>query len=71
MTRHPRDLTFRKNDLVRAWKGALTAGIPDPVIKIDKHGTITIIPGGSPKDNGAGNPLDQWIANHADQTEGH
>jgi hypothetical protein len=66
MTRHPRDLTFRKNDLVRAWKGALTAGIPDPVIKIDKQGTITIIPGGSPKDNGADNPLDQWIANHAD-----
>jgi hypothetical protein len=45
MPRHPRDLTFRKNDLVRAWKGALTAGIPDPVIKIDKHGTISIIPG--------------------------
>jgi hypothetical protein len=52
MTRHPRDLTFRKNDLIRAWKGALAAGIPDPVIKIDRHGTISILVG-EPAKNGA------------------
>jgi hypothetical protein len=45
MTRHPRDLTFRKNDAVRAIRAAQAAGIPNPCIRIDRHGTITILSG--------------------------
>jgi hypothetical protein len=72
MTRRPRDLTFRKNDAIRAIKAAQTAGIPNPRIEIDRHGTISIIAGEPPKNIGAdANPLDQWMAKHADQTEGH
>jgi hypothetical protein len=53
MTRHPRDLTFRKNDAVRAIRAAQTAGIPNPRIEIDRHGTISIIAGEPPPKDGA------------------
>jgi hypothetical protein len=45
MTRRARDLTFRKNDAVRAIRAAITAGVPNPRIEIDRHGTISIISG--------------------------
>jgi hypothetical protein len=38
MTRRARDLTFRKNDAVRAMRAAITAGVPNPRIEIDRHG---------------------------------
>jgi hypothetical protein len=50
MPRHPRDLTFRKNDAVRAMKAAQAAGILNPRIAIDRHGTITITSGDPPKE---------------------
>ena len=49
MTRRARDLTFRKNDAVRAIRAAQTAGIPNPRIEIDRHGTISILAGEPPK----------------------
>jgi hypothetical protein len=69
--RRPRDQTFRKTDLVRALRAAQTAGVPNPRVEIDRHGTISIIPGEAPRDNCAANPLDQWMSSRADQTEGH
>jgi hypothetical protein len=57
MTRHPRDLTFRKNDAIRAIKAAQAAGVPNPRIEIDRHGTISIIVG-EPVKNGSAAPTD-------------
>jgi hypothetical protein len=71
MSRSRRDTTFRKADVMRAIRAAQAVGISNPRIEIDRHGTITIIPGEAPKDNGAANPLDEWMSSRADQTEGH
>jgi len=49
MTRKPRDLTFRKNDVARAIRAAQAAGVPNPRIEIDRHGTISIVAGEPPK----------------------
>jgi hypothetical protein len=43
MPRRSRDQTFRKTDVVRALKAAQSAGIPNPRIEIDRHGTIAIV----------------------------
>jgi hypothetical protein len=51
MSRSKRDQTFRKLDVVRAWNAAEMAGVPNPRITIDRHGTITIIPGGDAPGN--------------------
>jgi hypothetical protein len=51
--RSPRDLTFRKNDVVRAIKAAEAAGVPNPRIEIDREGTICIV-AGEPAKNGVG-----------------
>jgi hypothetical protein len=53
MTRRPRDLTFRKNDAIRAIKAAQAAGVPNPRIEIDREGTISIIAGDPPKKDAA------------------
>jgi hypothetical protein len=70
MPRHPRDLTFRKNDAVRAIRAARAAGIPNPCIKIDRHGTITILsgepPNGSP--DADANPWDE-VSTHVKDTQ--
>ena len=70
MTRRHRDQTFRKLDLVRAYRAAQSAGIPNPRIEIDRHGTISIVPGEARAEQPAeGNELDNWMAKHnADQT---
>jgi len=60
MTRHPRDLTFRKNDAVRAIRAAITAGVPNPRIEIDRHGTISIISGMPVKNVGKPDALNEW-----------
>ena len=58
--RRYRDQTFRKTDIVRAYKAALAAGVPNPRIEIDREGTIKIVPSGLPKDNDSGaSPWDQ------------
>jgi hypothetical protein len=70
MTRKPRDLTFRKNDAARAYRAAISAGVPNPRIEIDRHGTISIIAGDPPKNGSAeGNELDKWMSDHARKTE--
>jgi hypothetical protein len=56
MTRKPRDLTFRKADVMRAYKAAVGAGIPNPRIEVDREGTISII--AQPSENGASDALD-------------
>ena len=61
MPRRYRDQTFRKTDLVRALKAALTAGVPDPRVEIDRDGTIMIIPGDTPNDSAAENPWDEVL----------
>jgi hypothetical protein len=42
--RKHRDQTYRKSDLVRAFRAAEAAGIKSPRIEVDRHGTIAIIP---------------------------
>jgi hypothetical protein len=54
--RSRRDTTFRKADVMRAIRAAQAVGISKPRIEIDRHGTIMIIPGEPPKDNGAAAP---------------
>jgi hypothetical protein len=69
MTRKPRDLTFRKNDAIRAIRAAQAAGVPNPRIEIDRHGTISIIAGDPLAKNGTSttNPWDKVLINAADQ----
>lgn len=43
MTRRP--CTFRQNDLTRALKGALAAGIEISRFEIEKDGKIVVVPG--------------------------
>jgi hypothetical protein len=58
MSRSPRDLLFKHTDIVRAYKAAKAAGVPHPRIEINKHGTISIVAGDPPKDNGTAPPND-------------
>jgi hypothetical protein len=59
---------FKHRDVVRAVKAARAAGIAADQVRIDPNtGAITVGPARSPE----GNPLDQWMASRADQTEGH
>jgi adenosylcobinamide amidohydrolase len=67
MTRRPRDLTFRKTDCVRAYRAAITAGIPNPRIEISRHGTISIIAGESKSDTATDNPWDKVLTNAANE----
>jgi hypothetical protein len=43
--RAPRDQTFRKTDITRAYRAAMDVGIVNPRIEIDRHGTISIVAG--------------------------
>jgi len=65
MPRRYRDQTFRKTDVVRAWKAARTAGIPNPRIEIDRHGVISILPGAPSDASTAANPWDEVLTNAA------
>jgi hypothetical protein len=67
--RKPRDLTFRKNDVVRAFKAAWDAGIPNPRIEVDRDGTISITAGepAAKNDTANSNPWDKVLTNAADQ----
>jgi len=72
MPRRYRDQTFRKADVMRAWRAAQAAGIPNPRIEIDRHGTIAIIPGDPSRNNSTASEseptlLDQWRAKRSGQ----
>jgi hypothetical protein len=68
MSRGP--CTFRHRDVLRAIKATTAAGLHVLAVKIDPQtGTIEIVTGDSLEQNSA--PLDQWMAKHARQAEGH
>jgi len=69
MARSPRDLTFRKLDLVRVIKAAEAAGVPNPRIEVDRAGTISIAAGEptAKNDTATSNPWDKVLTNAADQ----
>jgi hypothetical protein len=55
--RRPRDQTFRKSDVVRAYRAAVDAGVKNPIVRIDTvNRQITII-GGAPTDD---DPVNEW-----------
>ena len=64
--------TFRQRDVTRAVKAVTKAGVNIRRVEIDRAGKIAIITGSetSPQDE-ISNSLDQWLANHAHQAEGH
>ena len=64
--------TFRQRDVTRAVKAVTKAGVNIRRVEIDRAGKIAIITGSetSPQDE-TSNSLDQWLANHAHQAEGH
>jgi hypothetical protein len=58
MTRRHRDQTFRKTDVVRAYRAAVDAGVPNPIVRIDRAGQITIM-SGAPRGNDQSNEWDE------------
>jgi hypothetical protein len=61
---------FKHRDVVRVVKAARAAGVDVDQVTVDPHtGEITV--GARLPANGTTNPLDDWMANRADQTEGH
>ena len=64
--------TFRQRDVTRAVKAVTKAGVNIRRVEIDRAGKIAFITGSetSPQDE-TSNSLDQWLANHAHQAEGH
>ncbi len=65
--RKPRDVTFRKADVVRALKAAQAAGIVNPTVKIAPDGTISIIPAPEPEPRNESNEVENWISRHDHQ----
>jgi hypothetical protein len=65
--------TFRQTDVTRALKAARRAGFERVRVEIDQDGKIAIVAGdGVDKTEIAiEDPLDQWIAKHARQTQGN
>lgn len=65
-----RDPTFRQRDLARALKAASAAGLKISAVKINSQtGMIEIVTGDSLGQDSS--PLDQWMAKHARQAQGH
>ena len=65
--------TFRQQDVTRAIKAAVAAGVHIARIEVDKAGRIVIVASkntGVPE-NSVISPLDTWMAKHAGETEGH
>jgi hypothetical protein len=68
MSRRPQ--TFRQRDVIRAVRAATAAGLHVAALKINPQtGTIEIVTGDTPEQDSS--PLDQWMAKHARQAEGH
>jgi hypothetical protein len=70
MSRRP--CTFRESDVTRALKGARKAGYSVDRAVINRAGDIELRFGTADHDNNQdSNPLDTWMATHADQAQGH
>jgi hypothetical protein len=70
MTRKSRDQLFKRSDFARLVAAARAEGLPIKTITVTRDGLSLIV--GEPEIGGAdANPLDQWMAKHADQAEGH
>ena len=72
MARRYRDQSFRKTDVVRAWRAAQSAGVANPRLVINTvKGTIEIQSGEPSKDGvlgkGEPTPLEQWRAKRSGQ----
>ena len=66
-----RPSTFRQRDVTRAVK-AVTKTVSIRRVEIDRAGNIAIITGSETAPQGeTSSPLDQWLAKHAHQAEGH
>ena len=65
MTR--RSSTFRQADVARALRAAVAAGLRVTGFKLDVQTGKIEVETGKPSAQDS-NPLDQWIADHADQT---
>ena len=70
MTRKSRDQLFKRSDFARLVAAARSEGLPIARIDVIRDGLSLVV--GEPVKNGSAeaNPLDQWIAKHADQAEG-
>jgi hypothetical protein len=51
MPRRHRDQTFRKTDVVRAYRAAVDAGVPNPIVRIDTVNRQITIVAGAPRDD--------------------
>lgn len=69
MTRGAR--TFRQTDLTRALKAARAAKVEIARIEVDKDGRAVLVIGTPEQRVTTGNELDQWMAKHAHDHEGH
>jgi hypothetical protein len=58
--------TFRQHDVTKALRAAVAAGLHVAGYKIDPQGKIEVVIGKPGAQDST--PLDQWIADHADQT---
>jgi hypothetical protein len=64
--------TFRQRDVTRAVKAVTKTGVSIRRVEIDRAGNIAIITGSETAPQGeTSSPLDQWLAKHAHQAEGH
>jgi hypothetical protein len=59
MTRRHRDQTFRKSDVVRAYRAAVDAGVPNPVVRIDTVNRRITIMSSAPRDDDQTNEWDE------------
>jgi hypothetical protein len=65
--------TFRQSDVTRALKAARAAGFEQVRVEVDTDGKIAIVAGNGadrPDAVAGENPLDQWMQQHARDTQG-
>jgi len=68
MSRGP--YTFRQSDVVRAVKASRAAGLRVSGVRVDTHtGVIEVVTGEEARQDSTA--LDEWMAKHARQAEGH
>jgi len=68
MSRAP--CTFRQHDVARLVKAATKAGLRVSGVRVDTHtGVIEVVTGEEARQDSTA--LDEWMAKHARQAEGH